>query len=95
MVEFGHCLVFQFRDDALCQHLAKLDPPLVERVDIPDRALGEDRVLVEGDQLAKRFRREPLGEDRVRRTVALEDPVRNEPVRRALRLDLLGRLAEG
>src|SRR5258708_2616394 len=52
-------------------------------------------MLVEGDELAERFRRESVGEDRVRRAVALEDPVRHEPVRRALRLDLLGRLAEG
>ena len=52
------------------------------------------RVLVERDELAERFRREPVGEDRVRRAVALEDPVRHEPVRRAFGLDLLGRLAE-
>ena len=66
--------------------LAQLDAPLVERVDVPDRALREDGVLVEGDELAEHFRREPLGEDRVRRAVAFENPVRHEPIRRALRL---------
>ena len=34
------------------------------------------------------------GEDRVRRTVALEDPMGDEPIRRALGLDLLRRLSE-
>ena len=58
-------------------------------------ALGEHAVLVERDELAERFRREPLGQDRVRRAVALEDPMGHEPVRRALGLDLLRRLAEG
>ena len=36
--------------------LAQLDPPLVEGVDPPDRALGEDAVLVQGDQGAERAR---------------------------------------
>src|SRR5207249_2492783 len=38
--------------------------------------------------------REPIGEDSVRRAVALEDTVGYEPIRRALGLDLLGRLPE-
>ena len=57
-------------------------------------ALREDAVLVERDQLAEHRRRQPLGEDRVRRPVALEDAVRHQPVRRALGPHLLGRLAE-
>src|SRR2546426_2535039 len=36
----------QFRDDAVCQHLAKFNAPLVERVDVPDGSLGEDFMLV-------------------------------------------------
>ena len=32
------------------KRLAQLDAPLVERVDAPDRPLGEDLVLVERDQ---------------------------------------------
>src|SRR5439155_20577858 len=51
-------------------------------------------VLVKGDQLAENFRRQPIGENCVRRAVALETPVRYEPIRRALGLDLLGRLPE-
>ena len=39
--------------------------------------------------------RKALGEDRVGGAVALEDPVGHEPIRRALGLHLLGRLAEG
>ena len=78
MVERRLGPALELRDDSLGQHLAELDAPLVERVDVPDRALGEHAVLVERDQLAERFRREPLGEDRVRGTIALEDPMGNE-----------------
>src|ERR1700693_1176511 len=87
-------LALEFRDYALGQHLAKFHAPLVERVDLPDGALRENTVLVKGYQLAENFRREPIGENCVRRAVALEDPVRYEPVRSALGLDLFGRLAE-
>ena len=53
-LELGH--------DPLRQHLAQLDAPLVERVDAPDRALGEHLVLVQGDERAERRRRQPLGD---------------------------------
>ena len=66
-----------------------------EGVDPPDRPLGEDAVLVEGDQGAERVRVEPLGEDRVGRAVALHHPVRDDRLRRPLGAHLLGRLAEG
>src|SRR4051812_40113929 len=46
----------ELRDDRLRQHLAQLHPPLVEGVDAPDRALGEDTVLVEGDERPQRCR---------------------------------------
>jgi hypothetical protein len=95
MSELGLRLALEFRNDALGQHFAQLDSPLVELIDVPDYALGENIMLVESDQLAERFRREPIGEDGVRRAVAFEDPVRHEPIRRAFGLDLLGRLAEG
>src|SRR5439155_9062674 len=94
MAERRLCAALQFRDDALGQHLAKFHTPLVERVNIPACALGEHAVLVQGDQLAENLRREPSGEDGVRRAVALEDPVGYEPVRRALGLDLVRRLPE-
>src|SRR5438309_8982274 len=95
MAERGLWLALQFRDDALSQHLAQFDAPLVERIDAPDRALSEDRVLIEGDELAERVWGEPLGEDRVRRAIAFEDEVGHKPIRRVLGLDLLPRLAEG
>src|SRR5437773_11359357 len=94
MAERGICLALEFRDNALGQYLAKFHAPLVERVNLPDGALGEHAVLVKGDQLAENFRRQPIGENCVRRAVALENPVRYEPIRRALGLDLLGRLPE-
>src|SRR5215510_12429025 len=65
----------EFRDNPLSQLLAQLDTPLVERVDAPHRALGKDAVLVDSDEFTQGFWGEPLGEDRVRRAVALEDPV--------------------
>ena len=35
------------------EHLAELDTPLVEAVDLPDHSLGEDLVLVERHELAQ------------------------------------------
>ena len=95
MSEFGFCFGFQFRDNALGQHFAQFHAPLVERVDVPDRALGKDTVLIKSNQLAENLRRELFGEDRVRRAIALENAMGHEPVWRALGLHLLGRLAEG
>ena len=57
-------------------------------------ALREDAVLVERDQLAEHRGRQSVGQDRVRRTVALEDAMRHERGGRALGLHLLGGLAE-
>ena len=94
VLELRFRLALKLRDDALGEHFAQLDAPLVERIDVPDHALREDTVLVKRDEHAENFRRQPLGEDRVRRTVAFEDSVGHEPVRRALGFDLLGRLAE-
>src|SRR5438445_2132383 len=95
MAESGLRLAVKFRNDALGEHFAQLSAPLVRRIDVPDGALGEDGVLVESDELAKRFRREPFGEERIRWAVALEDAMRHEPIRRALSFDLVGRLTEG
>src|SRR5260370_27431542 len=51
-------------------------------------------VLMGCNGLAERLGRKFLGEDRVRRAIALEDPVGYEPVWRALGLYLLGRFTE-
>ena len=40
VLERGLLLIGELRDDALGQHLAELDAPLVERVDVPDRRPG-------------------------------------------------------
>ena len=79
------------------QPLPQLDPPLVERIHIPDHALHEHLVLVERDQLAQRLRGELLGHDRVGRPVAGEhlvrrqslDPVLAHALRRELGDDFL------
>ena len=55
MSEFRFCLGFQFRNNALGQHLAQFDAPLIERIDVPDRALGEDTVLIKCDKFAERL----------------------------------------
>ncbi len=83
MAESGLRLALKFRNDVLSQHFAQLNPPLIERINVPDNALGEDAMLVKSDELAERFRREPLGDERIRWTVALENPVRHEPIRGA------------
>src|SRR5207249_4086055 len=95
MAESGLRLAIEFWNYALGQHFAQLNAPLVKRINIPDNALGEDGVLVKSNELAERFQHEPFGEERIRRAVALEDAMRHEPIRRALSLDLVGRLTEG
>ena len=54
VLELGLRRALELGDDALGERLAQLHAPLVERIDLPDRALGEDAVLVERDQLAER-----------------------------------------
>ena len=66
---------FQLRNDPFGQHLAKFHTPLVEGIDVPDRSLGENAVLVKSDEFAERFRREPFHQDRVCRTIAFKNPV--------------------
>src|ERR1700722_17400743 len=85
---------FELWNDALGQRLAELHAPLVEAIDVPDRALGEDAVLIERDQLAERLWRQTVEQNHIGRPVALEEPVWDEPIWRSLRLDLLGGLAE-
>ena len=60
----------------------------------PDDALGKDAVLVERDQLPQRRRRETVKQQRVGRSIAVEDSMRHEPVQRSLRLHVLGGFAE-
>src|ERR1700689_1036494 len=59
--------------------LAQLDPPLVERVDVPNRAFGEYLVLIESDQAAEHARIEAAIEECARRPAARKALVRREP----------------
>src|SRR6476661_8108581 len=92
----GGAVVREFRisggqlvGDLLGEYLAKLDAPLIEGVDGPDRSLYEHAVLIERNELAERRRSERLDQHGVRRTVAFEDSVRYQPRRRSFRGDLL------
>src|ERR1700722_14751738 len=87
--------ILQLRYNPLRQGLAKLDPPLIERIDVPDGALGEHAVLVERYQLPEIRRRELVRKNRIGRAVAFENTVRNQPIRRTLGFHLLRRLPEG
>ena len=64
--------VGEFLEDLAGEDLAELDAPLVEGVDVPDDALGEDLVLVEGDEGAEGAGGELVGEEGVGGVVALE-----------------------
>src|SRR5271157_586852 len=85
MAKLGLCR--EFGDDALGKDLAELDAPLVERIDVPDSALGKDAVLVESDELAERRWCQLLQQNRVGRPIAFERAVGHEPVGRALGMD--------
>src|SRR5467141_3293507 len=94
MRELRFVFVLNLRDDALRKRLAQLNAPLIEGIDVPDHALGEDGVFVQSHQLAQSFRRQLFSEDRVRWTIALEYPVGNEPLGSAFCLHLFSSLAE-
>jgi hypothetical protein len=85
----------KLRYDALRERFAEFNAPLVEGVDAPDSALRENDVFVKGDQLAERFRRQPVGQDRVRRPVTLEDAMWRQFCSGAFGFHLLGCLAKG
>src|SRR5579875_1755631 len=53
VVQAGLLLALQLRDDGHGKLLTELDAPLVERVDAPDRPLGEHAVLVQRHQGAE------------------------------------------
>src|SRR2546430_4836864 len=95
MRELRFLCTLKFRNDAVGQYLSQLDAPLVERIDMPDRTLNEDLVLIECDQLAQRLRCQSLHQNGVRRAIALESPVRNLEGWYSIGCNLLGRLAEG
>src|ERR1700722_6385336 len=93
-MELGFRGTFELRYDALRERLPELDTPLIERVYIPDGALREHAVFVQGDQFPEILGGQPVGQDGIRRTVAFEHAVRYQPIRRALGFHLFRRLAE-
>ena len=50
MLQSGSRRALDLCNDVLGQYLAQFHTPLIEGVDIPDRALRENMVLVEGYQ---------------------------------------------
>jgi len=72
MFEIRAFLYLQFPDDTVCKHLSQFDAPLVAGVDVPYAALGEDLVLVEGDELAQDVWGELWRENGVRGPVSLK-----------------------
>ena len=84
----------EFRYDPLGQDLAQFDAPLIKRIDLPDRSLCKHTVFVERHQFAQSLRSQPFRQDHVRRAIAFEGTVRNEPVGRSLRPDLFRSLAK-
>jgi hypothetical protein len=85
----------EFGDDRGRQRLAELDAPLVERVDVPDHALGEDAVLVQGDHRAEQPWSDDVRQQHVGGPVALHHPVGHNRLGCALGPHLIRRLAEG
>src|SRR5262249_56151769 len=52
--KLGFRRALELGNDALRELLAEFDAPLIEGIDLPDRALSEDAVLVERHQLTQR-----------------------------------------
>lgn len=63
MFQFRGGLVLQFGDDLPGQHLSRFNTPLIERIDIPYRALREDIMFVKRDQRTEGLRRKLLRQD--------------------------------
>ena len=90
----GSSACLKLGNDLLGQNLAEFHAPLIEGIDLPDRSLGKDAVLVERNQFSQRLRRKPLGKDSRRRPVAFKRAMRHEPLRRTRGPDFFGRAPE-
>ena len=77
------------------EDFAEFDAPLVEGVDVPEDALGEDAHFVEGDEAAEDGGGEFFGEDDIGRAVAVEDAVWGECGRGAFGFDFGEGFSEG
>src|SRR5690348_5757031 len=81
---------FKFGNDPLGQHLAEFHAPLIKRIKIPDDALREHDVLIKRHEIAENFGRQSVGENYVRRTIALENAMRHQPGGSAFSFDFGG-----
>ena len=95
MLEIGFFGGFKFGDNPLSEGFAEFDAPLVEGVDVPDHALGEDAHFVEGNEAAEGGGGEFFGHEDIRGAVAVEHAVRRDGRRGAFGLDLRESFAEG
>src|SRR5215472_14425644 len=95
VLQVGFPLALQFRNDTLGQYFTQLDTPLIERVDVPDRALGKDIVFVERDECPERMRGQLVDQNHVGRAIPLAHAKWRLEVWGTLRLQLVGRLPEG
>ena len=85
----------QLLENLLGQHLAQLDTPLVEAVDVPDGTLGEGEVLVVDDESTELGGADDAADEDGRRgTVAEEALVGDQVLGGTLGLDLLVRLSD-
>src|SRR5258708_34760924 len=75
VLEFGLGRTLELGNDRLGESLAQFHAPLVEGIDLPDRSLGEDAMLVERDQLAQSGRRQVGEQADVRRAIRLEHAI--------------------
>jgi len=62
MLQLRITRTFQFSSDILRQHFAELDAPLVERVDVPNYALGENNMFIECHERTQRGGREAFSQ---------------------------------
>src|SRR3984957_5112529 len=94
MRELGFLFALKFGDDALRQDFTQLDAPLIERVDVPNYALSEYGMFVERYQFAQGFWSQAFRQEGIRRTIALEYAVGDQPLWRTLGFHLLRSLAK-
>ena len=78
MREFGRIVGVEVFYDILGEDFAELNAPLVEGEDIPDNTLDENLLFVEGHEDAEHAGGQFVGDQRIGRSVALEDHVRLE-----------------
>src|SRR6267143_1732205 len=92
-MELRFCLALHFRNDSLGKHFAQFDAPLVERINVPDNALGKNAVFIKSNEFAQRFRCEEFSKKSVGWAVTFEQSMGNQAIRCAFSLHLVGGLA--